>query len=36
MPHFGELNTGDPCSANNEQIDADLAREYSNPPAGEI
>ncbi|MGO8903963.1 MAG: hypothetical protein ACLQU5_37360 [Isosphaeraceae bacterium] len=34
--HFGELNTGDPCSANNEQIDADLAREYSNPPAGEI
>ena len=34
--HLGELNTGDPRSANNEQIDADLAREYSNSPAGEI
>jgi len=34
--HFGGLSTGDPCSANNEQIDADLAREYSSSPAGEI
>ena len=34
--HLGTLNTGDRRSANNEQIDADLAREYSNSPAGEI
>jgi hypothetical protein len=34
--HLGELNSGDPRSADNERIDADLAREYSNSPAGEI
>lgn len=28
--HFGRANTGDPNSANNERIDADLAREYAN------
>ena len=26
--HFGTLDSGDPDSANNEKIDADLAREY--------
>jgi hypothetical protein len=26
---FGMFNTGDPDSANNEKIDADLAREYA-------
>ena len=36
LAHFGELNTGDRRSANNEQIDADLTHEYSNSPAGEI
>jgi hypothetical protein len=27
--HFGRANSGDPNSANNERIDADLAREYA-------
>lgn len=26
--HAGAVNSGDPCSADNERIDADLAREY--------
>lgn len=26
--HFGSVNSGNPRSADNEQIDADLAREY--------
>jgi hypothetical protein len=26
--HFGAIDSGDPNSANNERIDADLAREY--------
>lgn len=26
--HFGAVNSGNPRSADNEQIDADLAREY--------
>jgi hypothetical protein len=34
--HLGELNSGDPRSADNERIDADLAREDSNFPAGEV
>jgi len=29
--HFGAWNSGDPNSADNERIDADLAREYGNP-----
>ena len=33
--HLGELNSGDPRSADNERIDADLARECSNSPTGE-
>ena len=28
--HFGRVNSGDPDSANNERIDADLMREYDN------
>lgn len=29
--HFGEVNLGDATGADNEQIDADLAREYADP-----
>ena len=28
--HFGSINLGHPTGADNESIDADLAREYSN------
>jgi hypothetical protein len=28
--HFGEVNVPDPKGCDNEQIDADLAREYAN------
>jgi len=28
--HMGRANSGDPDSANNERIDADLGREYGN------
>ncbi len=28
--HFGEINLGYPTGADNESIDADLAREYAN------
>jgi hypothetical protein len=27
--HFGAINSGDPRSADNDRIDADLAREYA-------
>ncbi|CAN5422658.1 hypothetical protein BH10ACI3_BH10ACI3_06140 [soil metagenome] len=30
---FGMIDSGDPDSANNERIDADLAREYGNDHA---
>ena len=30
MRHAGAVNSGDPNSADNERIDADLAREYAN------
>ena len=29
--HFGAINSGNPRSADNAQIDADLAREYGDP-----
>ena len=29
--HFGEVNLGYPTGADNESIDADLAREYADP-----
>jgi hypothetical protein len=28
LRHAGAVSSGNPCSADNEQIDADLAREY--------
>src|SRR4051812_13000568 len=30
MSHAGAVNSGDPHSADNDRIDADLAREYGN------
>jgi len=35
LRHFGAVNSGDPHSADNERIDADLAREYGNIHEGE-
>jgi hypothetical protein len=32
--HFGEVNLGYPTGADNEGIDADLAREYSSTHEG--
>jgi hypothetical protein len=29
---FGVWDSGDPCSADNDRIDADLARDYANSP----
>jgi hypothetical protein len=34
--HFGKLNSGNTHSANNEEIDADLARAYSEPPRDDM
>ncbi len=34
--HFGQLNTGNPHSADNEEIDADLARACSDPPREDV
>ena len=34
--HFGAVNLGDPTGADNESIDADLAREYGSTPPAEI
>jgi hypothetical protein len=32
--HFGAVKSGNPQSADNDQIDADLVREYENPHEG--